>query len=264
MTENPQVVSLIRKLRREKRGEMLMRIKKQGVMTAEALGEREVNRITDFDIKDNKVTAEADGYDYPYKGFPDGETAMLVAMYKRFLPLIAKRLKEQNWLARIITVISLALNKKIASEWFEYIFTLGYYLLKDEYWMPTTKELRRVLAKHFESSIVDAISLAFEYDDAYRYPVQDILAELKKENLTGYFATRKEVLRLLKIYIERSKRGSGDRMESLIKLAKLALFVPKINKTIREILIELDIDKIKFDEVDRFWVNLRKEYKYNI
>lgn len=266
MQRNPHIISAIRKLRREKRGEMLMQVKKQGIMTAGHMKEKKVDviRIIDFDIKEDKVFGEADGHDYPMKGFPDGETVMVVCMYKRLLPLMVESILKQNWLSRIITVISLFNNRKIADKWFGYIFTLGYYLLKDEYWQESTKEIRRTLSKHFEPSIVDAISLVYEYDDGYRYPAQDVLSELQKANLTGFRGTRREILRLADIYIERAECNQDHKLRKLKKVLGLALLIPKINKLAKEVLLELDIDKVKFDECDKYWVSRRKIYKYNI
>ena len=225
---------------------------------------KEVSIIDDVRLEGNKIVTEIRGFDYPQKGFSDMETVVITAIYKKFIPLIVKSLRNQNWLQRIITVSAIYFNQEVISKWFETLFSFGSYLLKEEFYQESTQELRRVLKKYFDINIVNAITLIFEYDNAYRYRAQDILPLIDKEKLKGYFLTRKEILRVFDIYLEKDGE-CRVKMTEFKKILQVLLFIPQINKLARNIIKDLNMDKIKFDEADKYWVGIRKEsYRYSI
>jgi len=258
--------NLIVLARREKILEIVKKIKEPVAWTEEP-SETDDNNcgITDVKIKNGQVFTYLKGYKYPIKGWSDIGTVGITAVYKKVLPLLGYNLKAQNWFQRIITLLGISFNKKLLSLWLQRLFSFGNYLLKEEYYQHSTQELRRVLKKYIDIQFVNAIGLVWEYDNAYRYRGQDIIQELNKANLKGYFSTRKEVLRLLNIYLSRDGEQSGDKMQNLVKLAGVALLSPKLNKLARNILQDLDIKKIGFDKGDKYWVSKRTEkYKYNV
>ena len=196
--------NLIVMARREKILEVIRKTKAPVHWTANGLEAKGDNcEVTDVKIKDGQVLTYLKGYKYPIKGWSDMETVGITAVYKKLIPLVAKSLKGQNWLQRIITLLGISFNKKVFILWFESLFGFGQYLLKEEYWQRSTQELRRVLKKYIDIQFVNAISLVWEYDNAYRYRGQDLLPEVNKSKLKGYFSTRRELLRVFDIYLTR-------------------------------------------------------------
>jgi hypothetical protein len=252
--------------RREKVIEILDKIKQPYGFCVENLEkDDDTTTITDVRLEGDKVYTDLEGMKYPLKGYSDMGTVAIVAVYKKLLPLVANNLKKQNWVGRVIIILSMYYSLDVLSKWLKSLFNFGAYLLKEEYYQESTKEFRRVFKKYIDINFVDAITLAYDYDIAYKFRVQDVLPELKKENLKGYFSTRKEVLRLFDIYLSREKEGMQEKMGNIKKLVSMILLIPKLNKLFRNILKELDMDKIRFDEIDTYWVSLREEnYNYNI
>lgn len=97
----------------------------------------------------------------------------------------------------------------------------------------------------------------WEFDDAYRFRGQDMLGELKKENLNN---PRKELKRLLDIAIRRE--GYVDLKDKYRRLKLLLDLVPrKYLKKVGHVLEELNLDLIRLDEDDLEWAK-PKNYNY--
>jgi len=228
-------------------------------------GEDAVN-VVDIRIVNDEVLMDVEGHDIPMKGIPDDGMLRITAIYKRFIPLFLRRIKESGFLGRILIVLFLYFNWQIFSEWVKSVLDRENCYLQEKYYYKSTQELRRVLKKYFDESLVNAGTLIFQMDNAYRYRGQSLLLEIDQSKLTGYFETRKEILRVVDIYLSRDKDEQvAKKMRDAKHILSIALLIPKINKLFRTILTELDLDKIKFDEIDRYWVSLRKDgYNYKI
>jgi hypothetical protein len=258
-----QINNLIVNTRKAKRKEIILKTKKQHPHSLEALrGDKDNVSVLDIGIDEDGLYMILENEDIKVRGFPDAETTLLITEYKHLFYLIAETFKKSGWIKRIIIALSLIYTKGIWKIWFGRIWSCGYYLLKDEYWQRPAKELRRVLLKHFPQEIADAMVMVIEYDNAYKFPFQDILPEFNKDNLKGYFATRKEVLRVCDIFYSRGEIGYKEKITALKSMLSMALFIPKVNKIVREILSDLDMDKIKMNKDDEFWAKKRIDYKY--
>lgn len=270
MQANDCIDNLIVLARREKIREILNKAKAPYSWAEEITGETAEKKNTgsavvlDVILKDKKILQILDGFEYPIKGFAETETVAIVAVYKRLVPLIASNLVKQDWIQRIITVLAITYNIPVLSKWFNTLFGFGQYLLKDDYYQESTQELRRVLSKYIDINFVNAIGLVWEYDNAYRYRGQDILPLFNKNAMQGYFQARREVLRVFDIWLSRDGE-TRDKMIFVRKALKYILFIPKINKLVRDIINDLDMSKIGFDECDKYWVRMRTEsYRYQI
>lgn len=242
------------KLQLENEQEILRKIKKPcpRSMQSHSSGEKRIDIIGTKIDTDGSVKMYVDDLEYPISGYPDAETLYLTTLYKRFLPLMADSLLNQGWIGRIITLLALSFNWKIAPKWFEYVFSLRPALLNDENYCKPVKELRRVLKGKIDEHILDAISLVIEYDGAYRYRMQDILAEKEKNPV-----------KLIDIMISRDKLLTQvPKYRAIQKLVKLAMFIPKIRKTITSILNDIDRNEIKLSKADRYWLE-RYNNAYN-
>ncbi len=245
----------------EKQAEILAKIKKPYTC-----GVREKSRDS-LDIVSVKIGKDVKSYlqgaGEPIRGYADGQTVVITAMYKRFLPLLAESLAKMGWIKRIITLLAIKYNFNIFPQWFEYIFWLNQCLLKDEYWCQPVKELRRVFKGKINDNLIDAITLMIEYDSAYRYPLQDALSELNKNN-----GVIKECCRLLDIIAERydirpNNIWQVDKIKKIKLFIRLLLIVsPKTKKLVKDIFKEINIDEIKLSKEDIYWTNQLDIYNY--
>lgn len=110
------------------------------------------------------------------------------------------------------------------------------------------------------------LATIFEFDDAYRYPLQDLFTESSKDKLSGN--PSKEIKRLLEIYLSRCTNfngegtGAGDRIAKMAKLAALVLYLPPIKRAFRMALAEIDFSWLQFDDLDSYWASCKSDYRY--
>jgi hypothetical protein len=93
-----------------------------------------------------------------------------------------------------------------------------------------------------------------EFDDAYRFRLQDIVSEISKASLME--SPRRELKRIFDVAI--SREGYDDLIGKY-KMVKTAItFAPSLYiRYIRDILLELDIDKIRLDSDDIDWAKYK-------
>jgi hypothetical protein len=99
-------------------------------------------------------------------------------------------------------------------------------------------------------------------DTAYWRRLQDILNETDKNKMKD---PRKEIPRLLKILRER-ENVLGDCVPNKFKLAinviLLSLLHPKVKRAYNIALEQVDIEKVKPDQLDTFWMCVRGGYNF--
>jgi hypothetical protein len=223
-----------------------------------------INKINFFE--DGKPKKNLKGLVEPVRGYADIKTVKIVSIYKRFIPLLAKSLSQQNIFKKIITLLAIKYNfSYILPEWFELLFSTGQFLLKDEYYIQPVKELRRVLKGKINQNLLDAITLIFEYDDAYRFRLQDVIVELDKSKLDMLFTARKEIIRIFDILAERDTQGDGGQTNKWQKMKKMVNIVlwlrPKLLSQIIEILKDLNIEEMRMSKEDIYFSNRYVVYK---
>ena len=92
-----------------------------------------------------------------------------------------------------------------------------------------------------------------EYDDAYRYRMQDMFTALEVEDFIAN--PRKETRRLIALWESREgiwSKGVFIKLKPLFKLLELAMYIPSIRKKVTENIRILKIGV--FDEDDKYWV----------
>jgi hypothetical protein len=112
-----------------------------------------------------------------------------------------------------------------------------------------------------DESFIDAITLVLEHDSAYRYRFQDIIVNLNKYELTRN--SKKELCRLMDMLIEREEGRLSDKWEKVKKFAEIALSFPtKIRRELVKILVELNLEELKFSKEDIYWTDYYYSYKF--
>lgn len=107
------------------------------------------------------------------------------------------------------------------------------------------------------------ISNMMDYDNAYRLRFEDIFSETSKEKLQN---PRKEIKRLLTIMKSREIRpGSKGRaihykFKVFVSLLSLMLLIPKVKRAFLSAINIIDLEKLKLDDIDSYWVCMRNDY----
>jgi hypothetical protein len=227
------------------------------------LGEqKESAKMTDIEIINGVVRVEHYGLKEPVIGLPDMEVVYAIGIYKRLFLLMVSSIARQNIFGKVIIVLSLWLNMWIWADWFELIFQTYPIRLKEQYYLPVVKELRRVLKDKLPPNILDAISSIIENDNAYRYRLQDILVLLDKTQLTGYYSVKREVNRLIGIGISRDYDSMKEKISKIRKITGIILLVPSIRKLIVSALKEIDLEKVKMSKEEIYFTNRYGVYNY--
>ncbi len=117
-------------------------------------------------------------------------------------------------------------------------------------WEKQWKEIRNI------------VCMAWEYDDAYRYPAQDVFEEFDRERAKKDIIG--ELSRLLDIYIERDNRGTAQKFLRIKRLLTFLRFFPKYRKLLQIFILELDVNQIKLDEADCFHSQYKWGYNWRV
>lgn len=183
------------------------------------------------------------GSPFPKKGFPFPEAISAINIAKRaFLQILHIPLVLEHY--RVIQ---------------EYIRTAEWSLkplyLEDNFLTPVAREM---LNLNIQKELVDIFAHIIEYDDAYRYRLQDICGEVSRVDL--FKSPYKEGKRLLNLIIERENQEGMKKKWAKLK-PLLILLVPFKRKFLR-LINDLDFNKMVLDEADKYWVSFREDYNY--
>jgi len=231
------------------------------------------------------------GYKYPYQGYPDERIVDLNASYKRSLISLPELFSKSP--LRYFVPLMLLLPKKMKMKFagdlvihFGNIYAAGFgkHQIDDIRFCVSAREILRagkVLIEKLPEGVLKALSvkflyslvMAYEFDNAYRYRAQDIFGVLDiariKEN------ARKEILRVLTIGLKRERTFAtipkeqrqfmdvATKWELALKATSLfLLFNPFVTRILRDFFLEVDMEKIRFNEMDWYYVCGRFDYDF--
>lgn len=210
------------------------------------------------------------GHDYPYRGFPYFEFVDKIDLIKKisraFLSGTFHALKGRSWLWYLTF---------LPSVWFARVFLrIGVYIfyriverfrIKKERYSQCIRELHRSFSLgsgEFRSQLRDLVCMVLEFDNAYRYRMQDVLAEMNQERIKTH--TADELIRLLEIM---SKRERTQEIKDTWKLLKIGvraylMFDRELKNILAETLSQLDLEKIKLTVEDEHYCRPRQDYNF--
>ncbi len=225
------------------------------------------------------VFSYTDEHPYPRRGHAYIEAVEANNHIKRLtlgmlLPLISKEL-ILAWIGFAVIPFKwkIRLFKKVLWNYkrlADSILTPHY--LKPKYYNICSKELWNFVAKFLsnlgiEQDLADGIgkiaATLFEYEDGYRYRLEDIMSETSKEQLLNPY---KEIKRLLAIYDQR-ELGKGihtahEKMTTAVKGISILLLHPKIKKAFIEAVKDSNIQNFQLDEGETYYCLNRPDYNF--
>jgi len=203
------------------------------------------------------------GAEYPKKGYPTPEAIAA-------LNIVKTAVKEATKYP--LQLLSVNRNKLLTS--FNNVFNKAFtvYKVKEEYLCPAAYSVFHFLRLFLiRANVTPAVAnlAAFnfahfvEYDDAYRYRMQDIMSESTYNAMVEN--PRKEILRLLSVLDERTGKGDGIGQTVAQKVAKLLspvlylLYLPKYKNAFRAAMTHQVFKGMQYDDADRYWACLKDE-----
>lgn len=227
------------------------------------------------------------GFKYPYPGYPEkyalGQNATIKATIigtirlaskkpfrKLLFPLIfskKKAIKELiGWLSRIYRVDFQKYQKDVGGVDGKRFCRVAREILRMGLWFAN-----KIDDEDYRNQAIDVvwcICMIIEMDGAYRFRLIDVLSALNQSNLLEN--PRKEIARLMKIYLERENPGTPNRPESQIRKAilitsavkYLLLLSPMFVMFAKDFLLALDLNEIKPTTADLYWMSRYYDYKF--
>lgn len=202
------------------------------------------------------------GVPYVKKGFPTPEAIFAINQVKKIVLESTTLLKSPFFLFGILVYDKTKLCKSF-NVVFDKLF--GNHKLKEEFMCRSAFNManfaHHVLCdmkvdKNTAKEFAFNIGQIFEYDDSYRYRVQDILTELDEEKFKN--SSRKEIKRLYSLFKERTLNHVYLKTDKVMFLVLFAtLFYGKIMAKHVTFLKQAQLD-----EDDRYWVSMRADH-YN-
>ncbi len=218
-------------------------------------------------------------YEYPFRGFPYNDTVQSIDELKKLAKIIVQEFlpyaKKTSLLGKLRLVLSIDHLTKLAECYLHaYYWHVKRYRLKPNMYSQSVRELWQVIDKsgdvitkvETKEAIRDIVCMFLEFDNAYRYRVQDVLVELDKNALKK--DSEKEILRLIDLLIGREVHEEGQvKMVDKWRMSKELLkfyfrFNKKAIKAIGSILERLNLKEIEFSIEDRYYCEFRKDYKF--
>lgn len=218
-----------------------------------------------------------EGYDQPYRGFPFAEFVDKIDIIKKNSRAVLSGLYHSLKNRNIFTLLTLLPSVWVAKDivWtgvYAFYRMIERFKIKPIMYSGGIRELHRAFSVPVEGESIggmekrlmlrDLVCMVFEFDNAYRFRVQDLLVEIDKYSFNNN--PRKELLRILDLAQEREIQQDIKDTHSLIKMAVkyYLLFDRKLLKIIKSTIIHLDYKKFGLSIEDKFYCRPRKDYKF--
>lgn len=133
------------------------------------------------------------------------------------------------------------------------------HILKYQYLTPTAQTVYDLLSPLGDRA-AKLFSHVVEYDQAYRFRLQDLCSETTRELLLDN--PRKEIKYLLALHAKRDYRTMQKKVAMLSHIILLALWIPSVKRAFKVALLRIDFTKLQFDEADRYWAAMKTDYDY--
>ncbi len=217
-----------------------------------------------------------EGYDHPYRGFPFHEFVDRIDFIKKIIRAILSGLFHglKGYRLRLLTLLPTLWIARIILSVSVYTFyrMIDRFKIKRQCYSQPMRELHRAFSMERASEdektrtlrlqLRDLMCMVLEFDNAYRYRLQDIIVELDQAKLRENPIT--EFLRLLSIMQTREKGQDISDTWTLIKLfIRFYLRIDrKFAKMIIDVLSQLNLEEMKLTIEDQFFCKPRKDYNF--
>ena len=237
---------------------------------------RDVHPLKRVEMTPNGVLTYMEGYEHPYRGFPLAETVEKIDILKK----VARRTQSAVYHAfkkrskAILLLLALIPARKDLFWAYTYSFheVIKRFRLKVESYSPAVQELHRAASvdypeedertKELRLMLRDIECMILEFDNAYRFRMQDLIEHLDQQALLKN--PIKELNRILNIFIDKEKTEEIKDSWRLLKgyVNWYLRFDRKTLWMIVRIVAGINISKFKLSIEDKQWCIGRKDYRF--
>ncbi len=216
------------------------------------------------------------GAKFPRKGYPYPEAIWAINIAKSSVIESMRLLSSKElWLLFPLFLLphkrKVAFLEKLIRSWYKIVGTvIAPHQLLPQYETPFAQEIgaftydfcvKYGINSNESGMVANIIRAIFEYDDAYRYRLQDIFSETSKNVLI--YNSRKEITRLVGIMCTRERFVDVvPKIKRFSRLISLFLLSPRIKKAFKSAILASAFNKLQLDEADKYWCSLRGDYDY--
>lgn len=212
-----------------------------------------------------------EGAEYPKKGFPTPESVWATNQIKIvFTEGVRLLCKPSFVISFLLTWNKINLIENILQSYNKIsLKALRPYLLKDIYMIPTTRSINNIVLifltelginQNIASDFAFFIAHIFEYDDAYRYRIQDIMTNTSSGSLK--FNVRNELSFLVNLFrLREVDHFVATKFNRIISILSWLLLIPSVKKAFIKA-IDGNIEGMHYDEADWYWVSQRNDFLF--
>ena len=216
------------------------------------------------------------GMKFPIKGWPYKEATFVCNIVKRQTMMVALSLANKNILLPAIGFLCTPFKRKvnlIENFLIHYNRNADYLLhdvfLEEKYMVETSSEIRKFIRNfltqlgiksEISEKTAEIFSTLIEYDDAYRYRLEDLLSETSKELMIRQPA--KEIKKIIRIHTEREiiHPQVPAKFKSFAYIISFMMWNRKVQGAFIYSLKQSYFKNFQLDEADIYHTLLRTDY----
>lgn len=215
------------------------------------------------------------GVELPRNGLAFSQAVYAINSTKRLIIHVIKFFQSKELLFPFTKKNRIILLEKALTSFNDLAsLTMGPYFLERGYYCKTSKEVRAFVTRFLTSlganydladKTGEIFAMIFEFDDAYRFPFQDIMSETTKELLINDFPN--ELKRLLELQYSRENTGKDPNAYNRLmkfrifgRALKVVWYIPSLRKALKDALLIVNFKNWQLDDRDIFHTLLYGDY----
>lgn len=255
--------------------EVAANMKEIPILPSEIPPEHDRHALTKVELpSEGGVLTFMEHYEYPYRGFPYMEfvdkSDTIKKLIRGSLSGLYHSFKKNKWKLFLALPAVLIFRELLWAGVYTFYLTIERLKIKSFRYSKAIRELYRAFSiprndpktMEFRFMLRDVLCMILEFDNAYRFRFQDIICELNKEQLKKN--PIKELNRLLK---DASGREKDQKISDTWKLVRMfnsfyLRFDRQLKKLIVDVLLNLNLEELKFTPEDTTFWGVRKDYVF--
>lgn len=255
-------------------------MKEVAALPSEKPADDDIHRLLKAEFPpEGGVLTYMEHYKYPYQGFPLGPDVEKIDIVKKMtrnaLSGLYHAFKKKKWLLPLLFPLVFFTRSIVFAGAYSWHRIIDRFKLKPNMYSRSMRELHRAFSVPRENEsedireirlmLRDLMCMVTEFDNAYRFRFQDIIAELDKSSLE-----RNPVKELIRLFTIAQSREKVQQVKDTWKLAKIAVWLLKTDRglksMIKDVLSEINLDEARIRVEDEEFCRARKDYnfKFNV
>lgn len=250
--------------------QVVQQMKEIPVLPSEDISTSDSNALKRVEFpKEGGILTYMAGFDQPYQGFPYFEFVDKIDLIKKIGRATVSGsyhyLNKRKWLWPTLIPAFWLIRGFLAVGVSVFYRVVERFKIKHERHCQAIRELHRAFclkSDELRDNLGHLVRMVLEFDNAYRFRLQDILPELNKDALKHH--PRRELIRLLELVQSREKKQEvSDTWKLCIWLVKYYLLLDRsLLRMIQDVLTNVDLNLIQLTERDKPFCVRRVDYTF--